>query len=314
MRLGTSPRAWYGALSWHLRGVFASEGLRRIGFRVRNLWQPAEVEARRGLARDIATELPADLVVNSADGHRVLAAAAIPDVSEVCEIGYSIIRESSLEDGEAAGQKKFSRFRVAEDEQRRALLRLGLDRRLLAMVSSYFGVVPVITEADFYCSYPVEGPYTKSQLWHCDDDAGDVLKLFIYCDDVTNADGPFELVAPDDSRRVRSAIGYRYAGRRYRVSDETMQRYVPDERIVSLVGKRGTAFVVDTAHCFHRGSRIREKQRHRVAAMICYAPPNGRTLPRRLVSARAPLINFASSFSDRVEQAVLGMPIATKWL
>ena len=32
--------------------------------------------------------------------------------------------------------------------------RIGLDRRLLAMVSAYLGVLPVITEADFFCSFP----------------------------------------------------------------------------------------------------------------------------------------------------------------
>jgi hypothetical protein len=314
MGLGMSPRAWYAAVSWHVRGLFASEGLRRIGFSARDLWQPAEVEARRGLARDLATEVPSDLVVDPATGHRVLSSTAMPNVDEVCRIGHAIVSESGRDDGESAGQKKFSRFRIAKSDQRRALLAVALDRRLLAMVSSYFGVVPVITEADFYASFAIEGPYAKSQLWHCDDDASAVLKLFVYCDGVTPSDGPFELVRPDESRYVRTSIGYRYAGRRYRVSDEVMQRYVPDERVVSLVGPRGTTFAVDTARCFHRGSRIRDNTRRRIAAMICYAPPNGHMLPRRLVTGKAPLAEFASSFPGKLEQAVLGMPIATKWL
>lgn len=314
MRLGVSPRAWYGAFSWHLRGLFATEGLRRLGFRARDLWQPAEIEARRGLARDLATELVPELTIDRDTGYRLLASCLLPSVDEVVRIGRELISESTLADGEAAGQKKFSRFRVATSQQRLALLRVGLDRRLLALACAYFGVLPVITEADYYCSFAVDGPYTKSQLWHCDDDASDVLKLFIYCDDVGDADGPFELVDPVMSRRVRDAIGYRYAGRRYRVSDEVMDREAGPHCHVPVAGPAGTAFVVDTAHCFHRGSRIRDPQHRRIAAMVCYAPPSGQMLPRRLASGKPPLASFIPELENPIEQAVLGKPIARKWL
>ena len=201
----------------------------------------------------------------------------------------------------------------AEDE-RTALLRVGLDRRVLAMAASYLGFLPVISEADYFCSFPVEGSFTKSQLWHCDCDAGDVFKLFVYCDDVTVADGPFELVDPNSSRRARQTIGYRYAGRRYRVADDVMDAHVPREQQRSIVGPRGTAFVVDTVRCFHRGSRIIDKTRRRVMATICYCPPSGNTIPRRLAWTKAPLVDFAARFSSELERAALGLPLAKKWV
>ena len=314
MALPTSPRAWLDAVSWHVRGLFASEANRRIGFRAREMWQPAEIEARRGLARDVATEVAPELRVERQAGHLVLPTAALPSLDEVTTIGRGIIREASLAVGESNQDKKFSRYRLATRDERIALLRVGLDRRVLAMVASYLGVIPVISEADFFCSFPVAGPFTKSQLWHCDDDAGDVFKLFIYCDDVAPADGPFELIEPTTSRRVRKAIGYRYAGRRYRVSDAVMERHVPSDQITQIMGRSGTAFVVDTVRCFHRGSRIVEQGHRRVAAMICYCPPNGRTVPRRLAKASAPLVELASSFTNEVERATLGVPLAKKWV
>ena len=314
MPLGTSPRAWFNAVHWHLRGVFATEANRRLGFSVRGLWQPAEIEARRGLAQVLACEQQRELVIDRERGYHVFPDSSLPDVTEVCDIGRSVLEKTRSEEGQHPGDKKFFQFRLAREEQRLALLRVALDRRLIATVASYLGVLPVITEADYFCSLPVAGPFTKSQLWHCDDDAGDVLKIFIYCDDVTETDGPFELVEAGPSRRARNLVGYRYAGRRYRVSDEVMDACVPKQQQISLLGPRGTAFIVDTVRCFHRGSRIVDSDRYRIAAMICYCPPNGLTLPRRLAHGNAPLASFASSFSDPLERAVLGAPVATRWV
>ncbi len=314
MALPTSPRAWLDAVSWHLRGVFATEANRRLQFRARELWQPAEVEARRGAARDLAAELQPELAIDRNRGYLMLPASAIPAVDDVCAIGRTIIKDATTAEGVAPGQKPFFRFRLASHDERAVLLRIALDRRVLAMAAAYLGVLPVITEADFFCSFPVEGAWTKSQLWHCDDDAGDVFKVFIYCDDVASDDGPFELIDSTTSHRARQAVGYRYGGRRYRVGDDEMERHVPAQQITTILGARGTTFAVDTVRCFHRGSRIRDKQRRRVAATICYCPPSGATLPRRLVAGNAPLAEFAPSFTGELERAALGMPLARRWI
>lgn len=310
--LALNPRAWFGAASWHARGLLATEANRRIGFRAKELFQPAEFEARRGLAKQLEAELPPELRI---DGFKVLPSSVLPDLSEVCVAGRDVIAGASLDVGVANGNKKFSRIQIANEAQRLALLRVGLDRRLIAMAAAKMGVLPVILEADYFCSFAVEPPYTKSQLWHCDDDAAEVLKLFIYCNDVDAHDGPFELIEPRTSERVRQAVGYRYAGRRYRVSDTVMANNIDEHRdLTTIEGKAGTTFAVDTVHCFHRGSRITEPGRTRVAAMVCYCPPNGTVLPRRLASRSAPLLGFAKYFPGELEQAVLGAPVANRWI
>ncbi len=314
MGLGSSPRAWFDAVSWHARGLFATEANRRIGFAARELWQPAEIEARRGLARQLAAEVPPELRIDRTAGFLRLPAAATPDLSTVCTAGQQILETSSLDTGVSAGNKRFSRFRLAQVDQRQALLQVALDRRMIAMAATYLGTVPVITEADYFCSFPVTPPFTKSQLWHCDDDARDVLKIFVYCDVVEPDDGPFELIPPSESRQARSAVGYRYAGRRYRVSDEAMARQVTPAQITTILGGKGTAFAVDTVQCFHRGSRIVDPDRTRVVGMICYCPPSGRTLPRRLASGLAPMGAFVDSYRGELERAVLGMPLTQRWI
>jgi hypothetical protein len=266
------------------------------------------------MGRDLAAELPAELRVDRQRGHLHLPPSSIPALDEVCAIGRSVIRSASLADGEANAQKKFSRIRIADHAERLALLRVALDPRVLGMAADYLGVLPVLTEADYFCSFPVEGAFTKSQLWHCDCDAGDVFKLFIYCNDVTEDDGPFELIDADISGRARDAIGYRYAGRRYRVSDEVMASHVPASQVQTFLGPAGSAFVVDTTRCFHRGSRIVDKQRRRVMASVCYCPPTAHTVPRRLTWGRTPLVDFAADFTAPHERAALGVPLAKKWI
>jgi hypothetical protein len=309
----TSSRALFDAVSWHVRGVFATEGNRRFGYRMRDLWQPAEVEARRGLARDLSADVGPELRLQRDAGCLVFDAQAIPSTDDVCAIGRRILQGRD-QDGELAAGKKFSRFRIANRDERIALLKIALDRRMLAMAAAYLGVFPVIVEADYYCSFPVDGPFTKSQLWHCDDDAGDVIKFFVYCEDVEEADGPLEFVEPGASRRVRDAIGYRYAGRRYRVQDDVMARHLAPGEQHTVLGRRGTSFIVDTGRCFHRGSRIREPDRRRIIGTFCYCPPSSTILPRRLAAADAPLVQFATELSSPLERAALGLPIASKWL
>jgi hypothetical protein len=141
-----------------------------------------------------------------------------------------------------------------------------------------------------------------------------VFKLFVYCDDVEPEDGPFQLIDSSTSHRARAAVGYRYGGRRYRVSDQDMERHVPAQQITTVLGASGTTFVVDTVRCFHRGSRITDKQRRRVVATICYCPPSGATLPRRLAAKRAPMAEFAGAFTGELERAALGAPLARRWI
>jgi hypothetical protein len=313
MALSISPRFVMDTVSWNIGGMFASERVRSLYYSARSFWQPAEIEARRGLARELATEVQPELVIDREIGCSILPNDKVPDVEPMCAIGRSIVDDAHA-DGVIPGGKQFSRRRVATDEQRLELLRWALDRRVLAMVSSYFGVIPVLAEADYYCSFATTGPFTKSQLWHCDGEASEVLKIFIYCDDVSIADGPFEYVDATTSARVRDELGYRYGGKRYRVSDATMDDHVPRGLQHPIEGPRNTAFIVDTCSCFHRGSRVLDPQHHRIAAVACYFPPNARLLPRRLARHDAPLASFAQHFTDGIERAALGLPLARRWI
>jgi hypothetical protein len=307
MTLQTSARRWYDAMSWNVRGVFATEANRRVGFWVRNLLQPREVLARKRMAHDVVA--PRELQIPDADSYLRLPASSMPDLRAVCDAGRTTAR-ASLDDTNHPGGKGFHRNHLANPDHIAALLRIALDPRMIAMATSYLGLVPILMDADYFLSRPSSPPWSKSQLWHCDDDAPHHLKLFIYCNDVGEQDGPFDLIPALDSYRVRRAVGYRYAGRRYRVSDATMDQHVPRDNQLSILGPAGSAFIIDTVRCFHRGSRIVDPARYRMVAFIHYCPPNAARLPLRLATRGAPFANQIEQYSGELERAVLGCPVA----
>lgn len=296
-----------GAVNWHARGVFAFEPLREIGFAARALCQPGEVRARKALARELLDQTRPYITLDEHMGYKRLEATAQPAFDAVCTTASAI---AGNDVGVVSGGKEFFRRRFSNDDELAVLLGAALDRRLVAAVAEYLGELPVICDADYYCSVPHGPPWSKSQLWHCDDDGARMLKLFVYCEDVTAENGPFEFVDARHSARARSAVGYRYAGRRYRVSDAAMNANVAPANQLAIEGPRTTAFLIDTAHCFHRGSRIVAKDKRRVAAIVCYCQASARKLPLRLAGGSAPLTRFATRFTDRFDRAVLGMPVA----
>jgi hypothetical protein len=290
------------AVSWQVRGPFAVSPLREIGFAARGAFQLAEMRARRELARQLPQQ---DLAIDRERGYVRMPADA--RFEELAATGSSI---AGVNAGRNMGGKEFFRARFSTDDEVAILLRAALDTRIVAAVASYLGTVPVICEADYYCSIPHGPPWSKSQLWHCDDDSARIVKLFVYCEPVGADNGPFELVDARRSRDARRAVGYRYAGRRYRVSDAAMNAHVPLGEQHAFDGPRSSGFLIDTSRCFHRGSRILAKENRRVAAIVTYVQPNARKLPLRLRDGNAPLARFASRFADPIERAVLGVPVA----
>jgi hypothetical protein len=297
-------RTLVDAVSWQVRGPFAFSPIRDLGFAARGAFQLAEMRARTVMARELGapdtrTQIDPDL------GYVRLPAD--PRLEVVAATGSSI---ASMNVSSEVSRKEFFRARSSNDDERVTLLRAALDRGVLTAVTSYLGTVPVICEADFYSSVPNGPPWTKSQLWHCDDDSARIVKLFVYCEDVTADNGPFELISARISEAARRAVRYRYAGRRYRVSDHIMDAHVPRSEQLAFEGPRTSGFLIDTSRCFHRGSRIESKNKRRVAAIVTYVQPNARKLPLRLRDGRAPLVHLASRFSDSLQRAVLGVPVA----
>jgi hypothetical protein len=125
------------------------------------------------------------------------------------------------------------------------------DPLLLAVARAYLGVEPKLAYLQMWWSSVFERNPTShmAQLFHADLAHIKWLKIFIYLTDVTDGTGPHSFV-----RGSHKADSEGWELRRrglVRLSDEDIHRIYRD-RVVNLVGPRGTAFIADTRG-FHKG-------------------------------------------------------------
>ena len=296
-------------VTWHLRGVVETESVRRIKFAVRDLAQTREIAKRTEWARTLTGET-LKVAIDRDLGFRANPFDGMLDLDPVCRLGERLA--ATVTRGPQHHKKSFhvNRLLPADRESIDTMLAIALHEDLLRAATVYLGVVPVLGDLDFFYSLPIGAntPFSSSQLYHCDFEAQSQVKFFIYCSDVGEQDGPLELVDAARSKMVRERIKYRWGGRGYRVKDDTMSSLVPDDQF-SVMGPRGTSLLLDTARCFHRGSRIRGESKRRMVGVIQFVPPSSTTLPLPLRDG-APYRHLLDRKLSPLARAVLGERLA----
>ena len=149
-------------------------------------------------------------------------------------------------------------------------MRLALSDEVVAVVSAYLGMVPVLAYVDVWYSPHVEKAPWSSQLFHLDHADVTQIKLFLHCGDVGPASGPLTVLTALDSKRLAKRVNYRLE--QTRVTDEAVTAAVGRDRTV-LDGPRGTAHFVDTSRCFHFGSRVQAGAPPRQLVVFQYLTP-----------------------------------------
>lgn len=146
----------------------------------------------------------------------------------------------------------FSQLLSGKDQDLSSVfLRFALDEKILRTTARYFGVAPFLESVDLLYSKPAGGPPAASQQWHKDRTDRRIIKVFVYITDVSPRNGPLSLLPRAESSRVPEYL-YHY------VSDATMAKHVPLERMVALTGPAGTTIMIDSEACYHLGSRCEE--------------------------------------------------------
>jgi hypothetical protein len=95
-------------------------------------------------------------------------------------------------------------------------LRLALSDDVVAIVSDYLGMIPILTYVDVWYSPHVDRPTWSSQLFHLDHADVTQLKLFLHCGDVSSDSGPLTVLSASDSRRLAKRVNYRLEQTRVR--------------------------------------------------------------------------------------------------
>jgi hypothetical protein len=181
-------------------------------------------------------------------------------------------------------------------------LRLAIRADVIAAVSRYLGMVPVLAHLNVYYSGDVPEQARQSQLFHCDADATRQVKIFVLCSQVTAAHGPLTLLDARTSADIRQSLKYRFGKK---IKDSVVLHAARSAMMHPIVGRPGTVCFVDTTRCFHFGSRVERGATPRLLTMIQYLTPGSFMLPRDHRKG-APFRHLSTPNLTRAQRMVLG--------
>jgi len=241
-----------------------------------------------------------------------LAALGLGGADELLETGQSLVAEFS---GDARRQVDggidFSMISPAAVASHPAIFSWGLNERLLDIVEAYLGtsagydgVTLMYTKA----GARVAGP----RKWHRDWEDRRTIKIGIYCNDVSAAGGPFQMIRRRDPQQG-GMHGYRYV-----FADQALLAHklgADYERdLISCEGPAGTVFFCETAEYFHRGKPVEQHDRTALFYSYFARRPRHPFFCERSGMSRSQIAALARPLSPRQRASALwrhGLPI---WL
>ncbi|RYG39220.1 MAG: hypothetical protein EON93_00370 [Burkholderiales bacterium] len=120
----------------------------------------------------------------------------------------------------------------------KALHDIAFDERLVRLAARYFGCRPYVDSVQAWWSLPGNKEPEEAENFHRDNDSIRFLKFFLYLTDVGDADGPHKFVKG-------SHLDPRALDRR-RHTDSEVANIFGDDRILTMRGAAGDAFMEDT--------------------------------------------------------------------
>jgi hypothetical protein len=191
-----------------------------------------------------------------------LDALGIPKTHEMRVAADEIFRAIA---GRAAGKGGFVASAPQEEINRHpALIRWGLDERLLDIVENYISM-PVDYRGLTVRRDIMGGDQLETRLWHRDYEDRKIVKIIVYLNDVDRGGGAYEFIPRTHLSIWR--VGP-LAGASGRIDEPTMRRVVPEKAWQTCSGPRGTVVFSDTCSVYHRGTIAHSEDRQ--ALFFCY--------------------------------------------
>lgn len=187
----------------------------------------------------------------------------------------------------------------------------GLDERLLDIAEAYIGL-PAAYDGMALIYTVADGTELGPRQWHRDREDRKMIKLAVYCTDVTDRGGPFELISRvDKSQGVDDRYDFEFG------TEEVLNKRLGADYaqgIVSCTGPVGTVVFADTARFFHRGAPTYDKDR----AALFYGYFAHRTrhpyFCERSGLSRREIAALASGLSLRQRASALWQEALPSWL
>lgn len=120
----------------------------------------------------------------------------------------------------------------------RAAHDIAFDERLLAIAAAYFGSVPYVDSIQAWWSLSGNEQPEEAENFHRDNDGIRFLKFFLYLTDVNEGHGPHKFVKGSHVEGRLLGSG--------RLTDEEVANAFGSDRILTMTGRAGDAFLEDT--------------------------------------------------------------------
>jgi hypothetical protein len=158
-------------------------------------------------------------------------------------------------------------------ENKSPVMTLAFNKKVVGLVASFLNDFPVIADIALLYSPPSSqknsNDFTGSQLFHMDADDTRLCKLWFILEDVSFNDGPTVVVSKMQSKVIAKKLKYRKGGRIK--EDSLVTKKLPCEQLITITGEKKSVIFIDTANCFHYGSRVGDTSKGRFMLMISYS-------------------------------------------
>jgi hypothetical protein len=280
----------------------------------------ARTSSRRQAARErddqrfrLASELAegSRFTIPEQKGYLILPPGSIAEAQPVIDAGNQVvdsIGHDRLLSEYNPRNDTMSRGFLPEDafELGSPYMNFALHEDVIAAVTAYLGVVPILLNIDIWYAYAPpskKGPINAS-LWHLDGDDTTQMKVWIHLNDVAPEAGP--LTALDASLSEDFAEHTEYdSSVEYRIPDEKINSFITDDDLVTFDGPRGQIDYCDTSRCFHMGSRAQEGCEVRRVFFAKFVTPYSFKFENDHTE-KAPFRRLANSASSELEMLALG--------
>ncbi len=155
-----------------------------------------------------------------------------------------------------------------ENEIKKKIADQILSTEIFEFAKEYFGKLPMLRSI---CCYHTPGmkkiEATSSMNWHKDLHHKKLIKIMFFVSDVFKENGPTTVINKIDSKKIK------YVNYPDYFSDEDLKNQNKEIKIDELTGKKSEGYMIDTANCFHMGSRS-NLDRTQIIITICPYPSN----------------------------------------
>jgi hypothetical protein len=132
----------------------------------------------------------------------------------------------------------------------------GMEKKLLKIIENYIGLPVAFQGVHLRRDFPNE-KQIGTLLWHKDGEDRRIVKIFIYLDDVTEDQGPFEYIPRylTSSKLIDWRISYKISKTNFLgIGNEEIEKIIPKSAWKSCPGSAGKVIFVDTQSVYHHGA------------------------------------------------------------